>query len=88
MDIGGYYGIELEDTKAQSLSLYQTVRDQFFSHMKPPKSRVYGIAGVTDMSAPTYVIGMEDIETQDGSRLRILGNSTVGLRTKKIPAGL
>ena len=63
--IAGDNGVELEDTKAQLPGLVQAVDNQLFADMPAAQGLVHGVAGVGNMAAAAYVVGMQDIQPAD-----------------------
>ena len=84
MDIGSHHGIELHNTKAMSLTLYETIGYQLFADMETSVIPADCVAGITDVAAATDIIWMQNIETTDLSGIDILSYGIVGLNRKKI----
>lgn len=59
--------IELQHTKAQLPSFLEGMAHQRFADMQAAPPFFYGIAGIGEMAAAADVVGMEDIEANDGS---------------------
>ena len=60
-NIAGHNRIKLQDTKTMLFSPGQTVGYQLFSNVKSPALRCYCIAGITDMSASSYIIRVQNV---------------------------
>lgn len=84
MNITCHDRIKLQNSKAVLFSLHQAVRHQFFSDMKTPGISAYCIAGVADMSASSYIIGMKNIKAINLSAFLIYSRSCICLLRKKI----
>ena len=79
MDIGGHNGIELEYAETKAGSRFQRVLHQLFANMKSTLALFHGITRIADMTAPAYIVGMENIETYNLIRLTIYGNARIRL---------
>ena len=88
VDVGGDDGVELHDTEVMGSALFQAVADEFFTDMKPAAVTADGIAGVADMSASTYIVGVENVQAINFICVRICGNGCISLFGEKVSAGL
>ena len=61
--VGFYHCIELHEFKVQLFGLFQTVAHQLFSDFLTPAAALYGIAGIGDMAAAPYIVGVQDVES-------------------------
>ena len=88
VDVGSDDGVELHDAEVMGGALFQTVTDEFFTDMKPAAVTADGVAGVADMSASSYIVGMENVQAIDLICVSICGNGGVSLLGEKVSAGL
>lgn len=91
MDIGAHNGVKLENSKAMSLSLSQTVQDKLLADMKPSCLGAHSVACIGDMAAASLVVGMKNIKSQNLNGIGILRdaalrNAAVGLSIKECRA--
>lgn len=61
--IGADNGIELKNAESQLFCRRKTVAHKGLSRMLPTDIPPYGVAGIADMSAASYIIGMKDIKS-------------------------
>ena len=78
MNIAFHNGIELEHTETKILSVFQTVKHQFFTDMLSPACGGYRITGIADMSASPYIIRMQDIQSDNLSVILRYTSITLG----------
>ena len=64
--------IELEDAVAERLSLRHAVPHELFADMPAAHAVLHRIARVADMAAAADVVRMQDVQTDDLARLRVL----------------
>ena len=60
-----YNRIELQNAESHLPSLMQAVPHQLFPDFLPSVSGLYSIAGITDMSAPSNIVRVQDIHTHN-----------------------
>ena len=85
MDIGSHNSIKLQNTEALFMCLSDAVPDQLLPDVQSSFFSAYRIAGITDVSASSHIVGMQDIETKYFSCL-ILCYAAVCLLRKKFSA--
>ena len=56
--------------------------------MKPAFTLLDSIAGIADMTASAYIIGMENIKTNDPIRLTIYSNAGISLTHKEVVSSI
>ena len=61
MHIRRYNRIKLQDTESMLLPLFQTIKNQFFSDVKSSFLGTNRITRITDMSASSYIIWMQNV---------------------------
>ena len=59
--ISGYYGIELENLEAQFFAFLHGIQHQVFTNMLTSYTLFDGIACITNMTATTYIVRVEDV---------------------------
>lgn len=77
--------VKLQDAKTVCRSLHQTILHQLFPNVQAACILTNGIAGIADMTASTHIIGMQNIQAINFSRINILRNGTKSLTCKKTP---
>lgn len=92
MGIGSHHGIELKNPEAVGLSLDHTVQDKLLADMKPPCSGADRIACIGDVPAAAFVIGVQDIKSQNSLGRRSIQdtancNAAEGLGGEKCRTG-
>ena len=75
--------IELHNTKAIFLRLCKAVKNQFLADVFTPDFSSYCIAGITDMAASSYIVRMQDIETDNFIVVSVYCNSCISLFFEK-----
>ena len=75
--------IELENAKTVNLRLLQTIFNQLLADMPATAFGVHRITGIGDMSASSYIIGMENIESDQLFPFIINRHATVRLGCEK-----
>ena len=88
VDVGRNHGVELQNRETMLFSLYQRIQNQLFSDMEPPQSGAYCIAGVADVAAAPYIVGVQDVKAEKSACVRIFRNSAAALRGKENPTCL
>ena len=88
VDVGDDDGVELHDTEVMGSALFQAVADEFFTDMKSTAVTADSVAGVADMSASSYIIRMENVQTIDFICVRICSNGCISLFGEKVSASL
>lgn len=83
VNITVYDSIELHDGKAIVPCLFQTVRYQFFSDMKPSCFSIYSITGVGNMATSSNIIGVKNVHSQYSISFSIDCNAGISLFMKK-----
>ena len=77
MDIGGNDGIELKYAETKTGACFQRVLHQLLANMKPTLTLLDSVAGIADMTATAYIVGMENIETNGLIRLTIYSDASI-----------
>ena len=85
MDIGSHNSIKLQNVEIFFVSLSDAVPDQLLPDVQPSFFSAYRIAGITDVSASSHIVWMQDIETKYFSCL-ILCYASVCLLCEKFSA--
>ena len=75
--------IELHNTKAFFLCLCKAVKNQFLANVFTTEISSYCIAGITDMSASSYIVRVQDIETDNFIVVSVYCDSCIGLLFEK-----
>ena len=82
VDIRLHHSVELQYAEALMLSLFEAVLDELLANVMSAAVLADGIAGVADVSAPTDIIGVEDIQPYHVAVV-VLRDGAVGLRGKE-----
>ena len=77
--VGGYDGVELQDSEAEFLAGGQGVFYQLAPDVPASDAGFYGIAGVADVSAAADVVGVEDVQSDDFAGGFVFGDAGVRL---------
>lgn len=83
MNVGSNNRIELQNTEAVQLCLLQAVQNKLFPNMAAAERRIYRVACVADMPAPSDIVRMQNIEPADSSAARVFGDGRIGLSCEK-----
>ena len=85
MDVAFHDRIKLKHPKAQLPAFFHAIHDQLFTDVPATYPGRHGIAGIANMPAPTDIVGVENIQTQDDSVF--LCYTGVALRCKERGTG-
>ena len=77
VDIAFHHGVELQDAKAEPLGVDQTVLHQLLTDMLTAAVLADGIAGVADMTAPTDVVWVKNIQADNP--FAVIGYAAIAL---------
>lgn len=83
MAVGCYDSIELKDAKTKFCTDFQGVFHQLLSYMQSTHTFFNSIAGITNMSTSSYIVGVKDIKANNCIRLTIYGNTSIRLTGKE-----
>ena len=83
MGVCGNDSIELEYAEAKAGSRFQRVLHQLFANMKSTLTLLNCIAGIANMTASAYIVGMKNIETNYLIRLTVYSNACIRLAHKE-----
>ena len=78
--------VELHDSEAFFLCFCEAVKNQFFPDMFATDVSSYCVAGVADVAASSYVVRMQDVETDNFIVVGVYCNSGICLFFEKCVA--
>ena len=76
--------IELHNPKAFHFRLCKAVKNQFLTNVFTTDFSSYSIAGITDMSASSYIVRVQDIETDNFIVINVYCDSCIGLKASLV----
>ena len=83
--IVGYDSVELQNAETETGSHCQRVLHQLLTDMLPPTAFLHGVAGVADVTAAAYIVGMENIQANNLACRFVHRNSCIRLALKETP---
>ena len=83
MSIATYHRIELKNTESQFFPFLYTMLHKKLADMSSSHICSHRITGIADMTAPSDIIRMEDIEPDNSSEFTIISDSRKRLLFKK-----
>ena len=84
MDVRSNDCIKLQNSKSMCRALRQAIPHQLFPNVQAARISANGIAGIADMTASAYIVGVQNVQAINLSRISIRRNSTISLTRKKV----